>query len=304
MVTFVANTFFSANGSVITITGLHGAIAPTGPMDLVDGPNGLGHHNVFSAEAISSDWAVTDNRTRGQGYWDNGAKTLTLYLAVDTDCSTEFVFGFTVTNPSTQQSHQDIQIEASWIADTKQTFKPADPPPDEVRIMSAPFVHDMLRVPAATPYAQAGDAAGLRVWALRFVSQSIHQTNSYPCHENTISVVFDIGYVGVNISRDLVRSVGTSARGTDSYPDSTTDTDCCGDDNRVDGRGGAGRDRQRAVSFDMRIGNIRLDRRGRRINELLPQADVAVILCGKIAGIDPHPSVLVRRVELHGLGAI
>ena len=129
MVTFVANTFFSANGSVITITGLHGAIAPTGPMDLVDGPNGLGHHNVFSAEAISSDWAVTDDRTRGQGYWDNAAKTLTLYLAVDTDCSTEFVFGFTVTNPSTQQSHQDIQIEASWIADTKQTFKPADPPP-------------------------------------------------------------------------------------------------------------------------------------------------------------------------------
>ena len=129
MVTFTANTFFSANGSVITITGLSEASAPTGPMNLVDGPNSLGHHLYFSAEPTSDLWTQSDNRTRGRGYWDNSTKSLTLYVAADTDCAAEYVMGFVVTNPSFRQDAPNIAIEASWIADTKQFFKSATPPP-------------------------------------------------------------------------------------------------------------------------------------------------------------------------------
>ena len=89
-VSVIANTFFSANGSVISITGLTGAIAETGPMNLVDGPNALGHHLAFASEPVDTDWTKPDNRTRGRGYWDNVAKSLTLYVAADTDCATEY----------------------------------------------------------------------------------------------------------------------------------------------------------------------------------------------------------------------
>ena len=160
-VSIVANTFFSANGSVITITGLSNADWQTGAIPLADGPRGLGHHLFFSAEPVTRDWTETDNRTKGRGYWDNVQKTLTLYVAADTDCATEYVFSFVLTNPCVQQSAPAISIEASWIADTSQIFSFTSSPPSEVKIQGAAFEHDMLTIPANTPYAQGGDAASV-----------------------------------------------------------------------------------------------------------------------------------------------
>lgn len=184
----MANTFFSSKGSIITMTGLTGAIAATGPIDLIDGPSTLGHHLYFAAEPFDID--PIDNRTKGRGFWNDANKTLTLYVAADTDCATEYVFGFVVTNPAEQQGPSRIAIQASWIADTTQTFIATDPPPSDVMIASSLFEHDMLRIPSNTPYADEGDAAGLRVWELRFEYHSINQTSAIPCALNTITVLF------------------------------------------------------------------------------------------------------------------
>jgi hypothetical protein len=67
-VTFASNTFLKKQSSIVTITGLAGAIAVTGYMKISDGPNGLGHHNYFGGAFDDVDFAA------GYGWWNDCAK--------------------------------------------------------------------------------------------------------------------------------------------------------------------------------------------------------------------------------------
>eukprot|EP00961_Rhodomonas_salina_P050639 680035-Rhodomonas_salina.1 len=173
-VTFTANTIFTANSSMITITGLENAIATDGPIDLMDGPNSLGHDLYFAAEV---------GGPAGQGMWDSSAKTLTLQVIKDTECATEYVFAFTVTNPSFNQSEPVIMIEASNVGNSEDMFQSG------VSIPALEMAHD-TNLELNLPFAEKGDASALRIWVLEFEESSSDQSNSGPCAENTISVSF------------------------------------------------------------------------------------------------------------------
>jgi hypothetical protein len=185
-VTIMANSFFSGNGSVIEISNLQGAIAPDGPMQLLDGPNELGHHLFFAAELESDDWRFPANRTRGRGLWDNTNKKLTLYVARDTDCATEYVFRFQITNPKVQQGAPTVSIKASSIGDSKWTRTDAG----QVNIAIAAMVPDSLSVLTISPDCVAGDAHPLKIWALTFKTSVAEQSSPYPCDVNMIRVTF------------------------------------------------------------------------------------------------------------------
>ena len=186
-VTITANTFLSANGTVITITGLYGAIAPSGVMEILDGPNLLGHHLHFAAEGAPADWTVQDNRTKGQGSWDNDVKKLTLYVAKNTDCANEYVFRFQVINAARQQGAPNIQIEAEWPGNSKQLFEASQE--EALRINRDAMNHDVVTA-LDLPYAKPRDTAALRIWGLQFKSHAIAQSSPYPCANNSITVSF------------------------------------------------------------------------------------------------------------------
>ena len=156
-------------------------------MDILDGPNMLGHHLHFAAEAAPNDWMQPDNRTRGKGLWDNSAKTLTLYLAKDTECATEYVFSFQVVNAKVSQIEPDIKIEATWPGNSKQIFESNQE--SALRISPKSMTHDVT-TDLSLPYATQGDAAALKIWAMEFKSSALSQSSNYPCDNNTITVSF------------------------------------------------------------------------------------------------------------------
>ena len=155
-------------------------------MQLLDGPNELGHHLFFAAEPESDDWRFPANRTRGRGLWDNTNKKLTLYVARDTDCATEYVFRFQITNPKVQQGAPTVSIKASSIGDSKWTRTGAG----QVNIAIAAMVPDSLSVLTISPDCAAGDAHPLKIWALTFKTSVAEQSSPYPCDVNMIRVTF------------------------------------------------------------------------------------------------------------------
>jgi hypothetical protein len=112
-VTIMANTYFTSQDSIITICGLDSAHAETGKMELLDGFAGCGHRHLFS---------YAHNERSGYGYWDNAMKCLTLYVVQDTECVTEYVFSFVISNMKTPQDSPDIKISARYTANSKDVF--------------------------------------------------------------------------------------------------------------------------------------------------------------------------------------
>ena len=113
-VTIMSNTYFTQDETILTICGLESAHAESGPMVLYDGFAGCGHRHLFSYE---------HGGPSGFGHWDDIAKCLTLFVVKDTDCVTEYVFSFIVSNMKTYQESPDIQIGASFVANSKDVYE-------------------------------------------------------------------------------------------------------------------------------------------------------------------------------------
>jgi hypothetical protein len=117
------------------------------------------------------------------------AKNLTLFLAKSTECSQQYIFAFQVVNGGSGQNSPGIQIEASYVGQSKLMFQSGSAIPaslmdlDNVTVLSqtgsAPFVQVMA----------AGDAAALKIWNLMFVA-SIRQSTPVPCAVNTLELSF------------------------------------------------------------------------------------------------------------------
>ncbi len=166
-VTISATTNLYANVSSITITGLNGAGARSGPLRLNDGSGGQGHQ-LFFAPNIGGQ--------AGFGLWDDVAKTLTLQVVQDMDCSQEYFFAFTLKNPKQGQAVQAVFIEAKWL----HLYHPTS------LIEVAAMDHDLVLQPV--PRGNAGDARPLYIWHPAFTTKTIMQSTSVPCGTNIISV--------------------------------------------------------------------------------------------------------------------
>jgi len=81
--------------TVIEISNLLGALAPTGAISLRNTAVGSDHYILFSSKI---------GGPPGEGHWDDDAKTLTLYLVGYTARDTLLSFGVQVENPSVAQS--------------------------------------------------------------------------------------------------------------------------------------------------------------------------------------------------------
>ena len=166
-VTISATTQLYANLSVITMTGLAGAEAPTGPLKLSDNSGGQGHDQIF-APAIGGQ--------AGYGSWDNVTKALTLHVVQDIECSGEYFFSFTVRNQNSKQAARDVSIAASRL----HLYHPTSV------IQPTVMTPDLVSQPVAR--GRAGDAAPLFIWEPIFTLKTIVQNSSVPCDHNVISV--------------------------------------------------------------------------------------------------------------------
>ena len=166
-VTISATTQLYANFSVITISGLAGAEAPTGPLKLFDNSGGQDHDQIF-APAIGGQ--------AGYGSWDNVDKALTLHVVQDIECSGEYFFSFTVRNQNSKQAARDVSIAASRL----HLYHPTSV------IKPTVMTPDLVTQPVAR--GRAGDAAPLFIWEPIFTVKTIVQNSSVPCDHNVISV--------------------------------------------------------------------------------------------------------------------
>ena len=102
-VTVVSDTaLLATGGSVVTVSGLNGAVASS-TVTLVDaGDDG---ETIFS-----------DGTTQGKGAWSSGTLTLTVNSGGALVASTNYTFRFQITNPATAQLSPAISIAASGTA--------------------------------------------------------------------------------------------------------------------------------------------------------------------------------------------
>ena len=76
-----------ARGTQITISHLDNANRLDGEVPLSEGPNLMGQHTLFSSSADGAG---------GKAMWNQGAKTLTLFVVKDVECTVEIQFSFTL----------------------------------------------------------------------------------------------------------------------------------------------------------------------------------------------------------------
>lgn len=152
-------------GSVVNISGLEGAIAPDGEIDLT------GNSTLFTSL----------NGTTGKGTWSNCAKTLNVQVASDLGfCGDQSVsFCFVVSNPLAPQVCADVQIEVTHIATCNG---------DLTSLSRIPMTGDETTVLSTIPGAYAGDACPMVVWSAAFCVKDIGQSSALPCDINTITV--------------------------------------------------------------------------------------------------------------------
>jgi hypothetical protein len=166
-VTLSATTDLPANITKITMSGLFGGKAESGPLQLLDKSGGQNHHLLF---------ATGIGNAAGYGEWDNGAKTLTLQVVRHLDCGGEYFFGFELTNSNDGQDAQNITISAQNL----HLYHPL------TRIDATLMVPDNTAIPVER--SSPGDAAPLKIWDPVFTIKEIWQSSSTPCDENIITV--------------------------------------------------------------------------------------------------------------------
>ena len=166
-VTIAATTNLYANVSTITLTNLNGAKAQTGPLQLMDKSGGQGHELMF---------APSIGGAAGFGGWNNSTKTLMLEVVQDMDCSSEYLFSFTVTNQKVQQAQQDVKIGANKL----HLYHPTS------LIEASSMIHDLVAQPVSR--GSAGDAAAMFIWEPSFTLKTVQQFSSAPCDLNRITV--------------------------------------------------------------------------------------------------------------------
>ena len=176
----MANTHFTQDETVISICGLSSAQADDGRMELLDGFAGCGHRHLFSDGP---------GQQSGFGRWDNTNKCLFLYLVQETECTTEYVFAFTVHNDPTFQESPDIEIGASFVANSKDVYESG------INITSAPM--DSPKDPEGCQWVYSEDgapvcgaSAALKIWKFEYLSANISQSTCIPCERNTMAVKF------------------------------------------------------------------------------------------------------------------
>ena len=183
-------------GSLVTLSGLHGATTPNGVLSL----SGT-HGNKFQSGSGSA---------TGQAYWDSDQGKLTLRVAPSGVLAGVLtVFSFNLNNSACSQQAQAVCVRASRIATscldcasgqcvtlTRQAMDR-----DFVTILgygvkgnanyadSAYYHPDAVITYTEEPPA-AGDAAPLRVYAPEFVVANITQSSPYPGANNIISATF------------------------------------------------------------------------------------------------------------------
>lgn len=168
-VTISATGPLYGNTSKIMISGLTGAEHPTGFMKLHDRSQGQRHELLFSP---------APTKPLGFGTWDNNAKTLTLQVAFDLDCGGEYVFAFTVKNPTTGTDAPALaMIEAQMLHPNAHTYYMA----------AVAMVHDTQSTPPAAG-ANKGEAPPMRIRFPVFTLRNITQSSDVPCHLSTITV--------------------------------------------------------------------------------------------------------------------
>ena len=100
--------------SSITISGLQGAIASEGSMQLQDDLSGISNCSAHQQKCSLIFCAgIGSPILPGYGYWNNHTKSLTLYVCNTTVGREMIVFSFNVTNPPHGQATQPLTFQAS-----------------------------------------------------------------------------------------------------------------------------------------------------------------------------------------------
>lgn len=90
-------------GLSITLAGLKGASALTGPLRLSE-------VHSFAGQGLPDYFSPSPRGARGYGLWDNIRKTLKLYVASELKPGKKFAFSFKVNNPQAGQASPTILV--------------------------------------------------------------------------------------------------------------------------------------------------------------------------------------------------
>lgn len=168
IVTLSATTNLPGNISTITMAGFNGGIASTGPLPLTDQSGGQGNNLRFAASLGGEP---------GYGNWNDATKILTLQVIETLECGGEYLFSFVLTNQNDGQSPAPgITISANNL----HLYHP------KTTISASLMDSDVTGLPV--PRSSPGDAAPLLIWNPVFTVQTIFQSTSGTCIDNTISV--------------------------------------------------------------------------------------------------------------------